>query len=289
MTTNVKQGDVTVRLPASRTKVLLRRVGVGVVLVAVWQLVSVLVGVSPSGVLLVPGPVEVAKASLAFAGYWIGGLGAPAGASADQRTVWGAILGLVYNAGVSLLRALVGLALGVIAGVGLGLLVSLSSVARNILIVPAQFARMMPLLAMLPLFGLWFGRSELGSILFIAFAVAVLLFVVTLNAIQGVPGAYRMYAASLGANRLETYRSVIVPAALPELKAGLLLAIPFAWSAVLAAEMLGKEYGLGRIVQYALLYAATDMVAAAGLAVIALAVASYFLAKRGLDHLTRWA
>jgi sulfonate transport system permease protein len=255
----------------------------------VWELVARVVGTSRAGVKYVPSPWETFHGLLAFAGYWPGGLGAAQTRTGAPKTAWGAVLGIVYNSGFSLIRVLIGFAAGAVLGIGLGIVVSWSRVARSMLLVPANFMRMMPLLAMLPLFGLWFGRSEKGTYIFVAFAVAVLLFVVTLNAVEGVSAYYLDYAASLGASRLRIYRTVVIPATLPELKAGLLLAAPFAWSAVIAVEIIGKEYGLGRVLNFALMYAATDIVAASGLVVIVLAVASFFLMKHWLDHLTRWA
>jgi sulfonate transport system permease protein len=255
----------------------------------VWEALSRLLGVSSAGVKYVPSPLEVLKAFLAFAGYWPGGLGAEATRTGAEKTAWGAFLGLIYNSGFSLVRVLIGFVLGVVGGVGLGLLVSWSAVARSMWLVPANFLRMMPLLAMLPLFGLWFGRAEIGSILFVAFAVAVLLFVVTINAVEGVSQFYIDSAASLGASRTHIYRTVVVPATLPELKAGILLAAPFAWSAVIAVEIIGKEYGLGRILNFALMYAATEVVVASGLVAMMLAVASFFLMKWWLDYVTRWS
>lgn len=259
----------------------------GVVLV--WELVSRLLGASRAGVQYVPGPADVVRGFLAFAGYWPGGLGAEQTRTGGEKTPWGAVLGIVYNGGFSLVRVLVGFVAGVVVGIGLGLVVSWSKAARSMFMVPANFARMMPLLAMLPLFGLWFGRKELGSYVFVAFAVAVLLFVVTINAVEGVSDYYLDYASSLGASRFRIYRTVVVPATLPELRSGLLLAAPFAWSAVIAVEIIGKEYGLGRVLNFALMYAATDVVAASGLVVVALAITSFFLMKRWLDHLTRWS
>ncbi|WP_176980723.1 ABC transporter permease [Paramicrobacterium humi] len=254
----------------------------------IWQLLSIILGVSQAGVKRVPGLQDIIGAMIQFSGYWPGGLGAGDVTRGAERTIWGAVLGAAYNSWFTLVRVLVGFAFGVIAGVGLGLLVSWSQAARRLFGASAHFLRMMPLLAMMPLFGLWFARSETGTYVFVAFAVAVLLFVITLSAVDGVPEYYVNYAMSLGASKLSVYRSVIIPAALPEIRNGLLLAVPFAWSAVLAAEFIGKQYGLGRILNYAQLYAETDVIAATGLVVVLLAAISFFLVRRYLNYLTRW-
>lgn len=258
-------------------------------LLIAWQVVSIALGESSAGIKLVPGIQDVIGAFIQFSGYWPGGLGAGDVSRGADKTLWGAVLGLLYNGGITLIRCAIGLAGGVIVGVGLGLLVSWLKVARELLTFPAHFMRMMPLLALLPLFGLWFGLSELGTYIFVTFAVAVLLFVITASAINGVSTYYLDYASSLGASKWRIYRSVMIPAALPELRTGLLLAVPFAWSAVLAAEYIGKAYGLGRILNYAQLYGATDVIAITGVFVVIAASTSFFAVRRYLNYVTRWA
>ena len=259
----------------------------GLVLV-LWQSASILLGEDQSGMRLVPGIPDVVSSLMVFADYWPGGLGAERTVGGAESTVWGATLGVVYNVAISLSRFAVGFVLGTVVGIGAGLLVSWSPIARRTVSFPAHFFRMMPLLAMLPLFGLWFGNSELGTYLFTAFAVAVLLFVLTVAAVGNVPAIYSDSATSLGASRGRIYLSVIVPSITPSLKVGILLAVPFAWSAVLAAEVIGKQYGLGRILNFALLYAATDIVAVTALVVIIVAGCTHLMLAKVLNHLTRW-
>lgn len=253
-----------------------------------WQLASVVIGEDDSGMRLVPSIADVLSSFMVFADYWPGGLGAERTVGGAGSTVWGATLGLAYNIAISVSRFAIGFILGAVIGVGAGLLVSWSPIARRTVTFPAHFFRMMPLLAMLPLFGLWFGSSELGTYSFTAFAVAVLLFVLTVAAVDNVPRSYSDSATSLGASRSRIYLSVIIPSITPSLKVGILLAVPFAWSAVLAAEVIGKQYGLGRILNFALLYAATDVVAVTALVVVIIAGGTHLVLAKFLNHLTRW-
>ena len=217
---------------------------------------------------MVPSIPDVLGAFIRFAGYWPGGLGAESTLAGAEPTPWGAFLGLVYNTLFSAVRAFLGYSLGVVTGLGVAVVISYSATTRQIFEFPSHFARMMPLLAMLPLFALWFGNSEIGTVVFVAFAVGIVVFPIALNAIGNVPPYYRLYAASLGASRLRTYLRVVVPAAFPQVRSAILLGVAFSWSAVLAAEFLGKSSGLGHILNFALYYAATEMVALTGLVVI---------------------
>jgi sulfonate transport system permease protein len=154
---------------------------------------------------------------------------------------------------------------------------------------PAHFARMMPLLAMVPLFSLWFGDNALGSILFVAFTAFALVFAIGISAIGNVAGYYAQYARSLGASRARAYAEVILPAALPQLRSGILLAVGFGWSSAIASEYLGSEYGLGHIVQNAEFFGRTNVLALVALLALLLAGATYLATVRLLDWATRWA
>ncbi len=237
----------------------------------------------------VPGIEDVFGSFISYAGFWQGGLGAESTRTGAESTYWGATLGLAHNTLITLVRTAIGYSIGVVAGVGLGFLIAWSRIARDVLTFPAHFARMMPLLAMIPLFALWFGNSELGVLTFIVFAVGILLFAITINAIGNVPSRYAQYAQSLGADPLRTYAKVVFPASIPQLRGGLLLAVAFAWSAALAAEFLGQQVGLGHVLQNALYYASTDVVALTGLVVIVFAAITYLAANKGLSWVTRWS
>lgn len=253
-----------------------------------WQTASIVLG-ETVGFKRVPGFEDIFRAFIEYAGYWQGGLGAESTRTGAEPTNWGAALGLGHNTFVTMLRTIAGYTIGVVTGIGLGFLIAWSKVARGLLTFPAHLARMMPLLAMIPLFALWFGDSQLGVLTFIAFAVGILLFAITINAIGNVPLHYSQYARSLGASPIRTYARVVFPAAFPQLRGGLLLAVAFSWSAALAAEFLGQQVGLGHVLQSALYYASTDVVALTGLVVILFAAVTYLVANKTLIWLTRWA
>jgi ABC-type nitrate/sulfonate/bicarbonate transport system permease component len=108
---------------------------------------------------------------------------------------------------------------------------------------------MLPLLALVPLFNLWFGNTETAAILFVGLVTFCVIFAVALSAIANVPEYFVQYAGSLGASPIRTYWAVILPAALRRILVGVLLAHGFAWGAVIAAEFLGMQFGIGRVAQ----------------------------------------
>jgi sulfonate transport system permease protein len=199
------------------------------------------------------------------------------------------VLGLVYNTQFTMFRLIGGLVPGIVCGIGLGFLMSWSRFLREAISFPAHFARMMPLLAMIPLFALWFGGRPIGVIIFVGFAVFVLLFVITVNAIGNVPAYYAQYARSLGASEVRTYLTVIFPAVLPQLRGGILLTLGWSWSGAIAAEFMGQQNGLGRITMYAQEYARIDVIMLTAIIAVALSATTFLLANKFLMWLTRWA
>lgn len=260
-----------------------------VVLLVLWHVVSLLAGSNRSGEALVPTLVDIVGATPRFADYWRGGLGVEATRAGGATTVGGSLLGFGYNTGLTAVRLVCGLVLGIGAGVGLAVAVSWSRTLQGLFALPGHFARMLPLLAMVPLFSLWFGDSEHGSILFVAFTAFSLLFAISLNAIGNVAPHCEQFARSLGASSSRAYLQVVLPAALPEIRSGILLAVGFGWSAAIASEYLGQEYGLGHIVQNAEFFGRTNLLALVAALALLLAAVSLWLVRRGLDWATRWA
>jgi sulfonate transport system permease protein len=261
-----------------------------VALVTAWQLVSLLAGRSPlTNQRLVPSAVDLARAFRQLAFYWPGGLGIHAPSASGHATIAVAVLALAANSLATALRLTAGLALGTLAAVTSAVLIGWSRPFRRMFLLPSHITRLLPLLALAPLFSLWFGSSDAGAILFVAFGTFAVLFVVTLTSLSHVPRQYGEYAQSLGANRLRAYVTAVLPAALPGLRGGFLLALGFGWSMAIAAEFLGESVGLGNIVDQAQQFGQTDIIGVVGVVVVIYGALSYRLAARGFDYLVRWS
>jgi sulfonate transport system permease protein len=262
-----------------------------VAMIVGWQLLSVIVpGTSADGGSVVPGWQDIfGRAFKGLADYWPGGLGIEATADGGSRNYGAAILALGYHSLKTLERLVLGLGLGAAAGMALGLLVSWSPWARRIVGLPTELIRALPLLAMIPLFSLWFGITLLGSVLFTAFGTGVVFFAGTVNAVANVPQRYIDNARTLGSSKLEIYRRIILPATFPELRTTILLALGIAWSTVAGSEFLGAQDGLGQIIVYSQLYGFVDRMVVVALLFIAYAVVSYLAFERLARRFTVWA
>jgi sulfonate transport system permease protein len=259
-------------------------------LVVIWHVVSLVAGRSPlTGQRLVPNSVDLVRSFDDLASYWPGGLGVDAITQGGHPTFGVALLALAYNSLATVLRLLAGLALGTFIAVTLAVVIGWSRTVRRMFLLPSHMVRMFPLLALAPVFNLWFGSTERGAVFFIAFATFAILLVATLTALVNVPSYYVEYARSLGASRARAYLTVVLPAGLPALRGGVLLALAFGWSMAIAAEFLGQSVGLGNIINHAQEFGQTNTIAPVGVFVLVYGALSYGLAACVFDYLIRWA
>jgi sulfonate transport system permease protein len=242
-----------------------------------------------AGTPLVPSFEEIfGPALLGMADYWKFPFWAPITSMGGEKTYLGAFLALGYHSALTLSRLAAGLVIGAAAGVGLGLALAWSPVLRRAVHLPLGIFRMVPLLAMIPLFQFWVGTNAAGVIAFVAVGTGAIYLVGTVNAVANVPQRYVEYARTLGAGRLRIYGRVIMPAILRELFSSVLLTLGIAWSAVIAGEYVGIDSGLGRILTFAQFMSQTGRMALVALLLILFASLSYLACNRLARRMLAW-
>jgi len=228
------------------------------------------------------------RSLLGMADYWKFPFWAPNTSMGGQQTYLGAILALGYHSAVTISRLVMGLAGGFVIGVGFGLVTSWSPVLRQALSLPINMFRMVPLLAMIPLFQFWVGTNTQGVVTFVIVGTGTVFFVGTVNAIANVPVKYTDYARTLGCSEARIYMSVVLPAIIPELLSSISLSLGLAWSAVVAGEYVGIDTGLGRILTFAQFMSQTGRMALIAIVITAYAAASYALCSYASRKLLAW-
>jgi NitT/TauT family transport system permease protein len=111
--------------------------------------------------------------------------------------------------------------------------------------------RYMPISAFIPLLILWFGIYERQKVAFLFLGVFVYLLPVVVTAIRAVPDELVQTALTLGATRLQVIRTVLLPAALPEIFDSFRVMNAISWTYVILAEAVNPEHGLGYMVELA--------------------------------------
>ncbi len=183
--------------------------------------------------------------------------------------------------GFSLMRVVVGFALGALVGIPLGYAMGLSNWFRGWFDPIVEFMRPVPPLALIPLVIIWFGIWETGKIVLLFLAA---LWIMTIAARAGVSGVNitKIHAAySLGASRFQIMRHVIVPNSLPEIFTGARVAMGVCWGTVVAAELVAAQKGAGMMIIAASKFQLTDIVI---MGIILIGVIGY-----GIDILMRMA
>jgi len=143
---------------------------------------------------------------------------------------------------------LVGFGLASVAGIFLGLVAGWSRRAGLITVPWLNVAYAAPDLAFIPIFILWFGLGFTFKV-FVVF-IGVIIYV-TLNTIAGVHATEERYLAvarTYGAGRIQMFRSIILPGALPYIMTGLRIASGRAVVGVIGAEFVSANEGLGFLI-----------------------------------------
>jgi ABC-type nitrate/sulfonate/bicarbonate transport system permease component len=168
--------------------------------------------------------------------------------------IWAAFLKLLGNGelwkhtSVSLQEFAMGFFIAAIVGVLLGLLLATNEKLRDYARPWVSFLYAVPLVAIAPLFIVAFGIGIMSKVVVI-FLVAV--FIIIVNTEVGVRSTdpHLIEAArSFGASRLQIFRKVLLPAALPFIIAGLRLGMARSLVGVVVAELFGAKAGLGFLI-----------------------------------------
>jgi ABC-type nitrate/sulfonate/bicarbonate transport system permease component len=123
-----------------------------------------------------------------------------------------------------------------------------------------EVLRPVPPLAWIPLSILWFGIGDVQNqfIIFLG-----MFFPILLNTIAGVkniePNIIRA-AQCLGASELRILRRIVLRAALPQIITGIRVGLGVGWMALVAAELVGANSGLGFLINDARTLLRTDVV-----------------------------
>ena len=175
---------------------------------------------------ILPAPLDVAKSAVALA---------------RSGELW-------THVAVSTWRALLGFVIGGSLGLALGLLTGTFRTAETLLDTTLQMVRNIPVLALIPLVILWFGIGEPSKVATIALGVFFPTVISAYSACDSVPRNLIRMAQSFGLPATDIVAKIILPGAMPGILAGFRISASVALLLVVAAEMIGAQYGIGAFV-----------------------------------------
>ena len=148
----------------------------------------------------------------------------------------------------SLSRVLVGYILACLLGITLGLLMGRFRLMEAIFNPFYEMIRPIPPIAWISLAILWFGIGESMTYFIIFLATFNVL---TINVYRGTKALNQELAGCakmLGANETQVFWTVVLPATVPYIFAGMQIGLSTSWAAVVAAEMVRSSRGVGFLI-----------------------------------------
>lgn len=202
------------------------RFGLLIVLLALWQVVASL---HPNPHL--PSPLQIADYARKL--FVTGGGYLPTGSA------W------LGQALPTIGRALLGFALGSVWGIALGTLVGLSRPFRSTTSWVIEFLRALPASAVLPLFILVLGGTDAMRVAFIAYTLSLYLVINAAGGVGSVDPTLILMGRAFRLSRAAIVWRIILPAALPQIYAGLRIATNSAIILAIVSEFFVATNGIG--------------------------------------------
>ncbi len=176
---------------------------------------------------------------------------------------------LVKHLSASLQRVLIGWSLGASLGVLAGISIGLFSLARSGLLPLVSALFPVPKIALLPLFVIWFGIGEGSKVATILFGTFFPTIIATYSGIDNIDRSLIRMGQSFGMSWISIVRKIIIPGAMPAILSGFRISASIAIILLVAAEMIGAEYGIGAYILLAGSLMQTDQLIA-GVAILSL-------------------
>ncbi len=207
-----------------RTRAICLRIGSIFVLLFIWWVTSILM----DDVEVLPGPVLIGK-TIATNLVTLG----PEGQTA------------YFHIGITLARTFVAFAAAMLAGIGIGLAMGLRKVFEHSLMALIPLMLTMPTILMVFLAVLWFGFTEIGSLVAV---VAVVTPFVAVNMFEGTKAMDKSLidmAKTFKASKGMLIRKVYLPQLLPYIFSAFRFGFGITWKIVALAETFGLKFGIG--------------------------------------------
>ena len=167
---------------------------------------------------------------------------------------------LIFHIGESMYRLIVALVLAIVTAIPLGMLSGFSKPFRAALDPIIEFYRPLPPLAYYTLLVIWLGIENPSKIALLYLGAFAPLYIAAVSGVKRIPRDRILASLSLGASSWQVFVYVIFPSVLPDLFTGLRTAIGFAYTTLVAAEMVAAVSGIGWMVLDASKFLRSDVI-----------------------------
>jgi sulfonate transport system permease protein len=161
---------------------------------------------------------------------------------------------------ISLERVAIGFAAGALAGLAIAIAAGLSRLGESTIDPLMQMLRTLPLFGLIPVFIVWFGIGETPKLTLIAIGAAIPLYLNTFSGIRNVDARLGELGQVLHLSKTELIRDIVLPGALPQVLVGLRQSLGVAWLALVVAEQVNANAGLGFMISQATQFLRNDVI-----------------------------
>ena len=245
-----------------RGRLLVYRAAFGVLLLAMWELVS--------GRLI--DPFWISSPSRVFAYLW-------------QVVRDGSIFG---HLAVTLYETVTGFLIGAVTGIGCGFLLGRRKILAQVLDPYIVAFNGIPRIALAPLFIIWFGIGPNSKVVLVVIVVFFLTFFSTYSGVKGVDLELKNVLRIMGATERQILVKVTIPATVPWIATGLKVSVPYALVGAIVGEFIAASKGLGYLINYQTSLFSTTGALGGILIVAAIVVLSSEAINWAEAYLLRW-
>jgi ABC-type nitrate/sulfonate/bicarbonate transport system permease component len=155
---------------------------------------------------------------------------------------------LVVHTMISLEEVVTGYLLALLIGIPLGLLMGWFTVAEGLARPLFEMIRPIPPPAWIPLAIFWFGIGLEGKVFIIWVSGIVPCVINSYVGVRMTNPTFVQMARTYGASEWQIFRRICIPSALPMVFGGLQIALAASWTALVAAELIAANEGLGFLI-----------------------------------------
>ncbi len=157
---------------------------------------------------------------------------------------------LVRNGLSSLENLAAGLGLGIVVGIALGILMAWYRPVEMLVNPIIRVLYPLPRSALIPVMILWLGLGAASKIASVFLGCLLPVVLSAFNGARGVDQVLVWSALAAGASRRQVLWEVVLPAAMPEILAGVRNALALSFILLVAAEFLIGQRGLGYLISF---------------------------------------
>ncbi|MCW2757543.1 MAG: transporter, permease protein [Nocardioidaceae bacterium] len=195
---------------------------------------------------------------------------------------------LLLDVRLSVLRVLIGVAIGGAVAVPVGFALAWYRPLRLMFDPLVSFFRALPPISLIPLVIAYLGIGEQARLSLLTYAAFFSAVIVVYESVAAVDDIYVRAGRAMGANGFELFSRIVLPYTVPQVFVALRVALGICWATLVAAELIAAQRGLGSYIQDALGFGKYDEIYAGIILIGVSALAMDRILKLAMSVTVRW-